>query len=226
MLKRALIGWSSGKDSAWSLHVLRREPDVELAGLFTTVNRGDERVAVHAVRDELLRAQAQALALPLRRIPIPHPCPNETYESAMAGLVAAAKQDGVTHLAFGDLFLEDIRRYRERIFAGTGVELLFPVWGLDTRLLAEEMTAAGVRAFIVCVDIRRAPREWAGQVFDSQFVKRVPAGIDPCGENGEFHTFAFDGPMFRRPVGARLGGIAERDGFVYADLLPDSARPS
>ena len=226
MLKRALIGWSSGKDSAWSLHALRRDPDVEVAGLFTTVNRGDERVAVHAVRDELLCAQAQALALPVRRIPIPHPCPNETYETAMAALVVAAKQDGVTHLAFGDLFLEDIRRYRERIFAGAGVELLFPVWGLDTRLLAEEMTASGVRAFIVCVDTRRAPREWAGQVFDSQFVKRIPAGIDPCGENGEFHTFAFDGPMFRHPVGARLGGIAERDGFVYADLLPDSPRPS
>ena len=224
MAKRALIAWSSGKDSAWSLHILRRDPDVEVAGLFTTVNRVDERVAVHAVRDELLRVQSEALALPLHRIPIPHPCPNENYETAMLRLVAAAKRDGVTHLAFGDLFLEDIRSYRERIFAGVGMELLFPVWGLDTRLLAEEMTASGVRAFIVCVDTRRAPREWAGQVFDSQFVKRMPAGIDPCGENGEFHTFAFDGPMFRHRVGARLGGIAERDGFVYADLLPDSAR--
>lgn len=201
--------------------MLRRDPEVEVAGLFTTVNRGDARIAVHAVRDELLRAQAGALGLPVRRIPIPHPCPNETYEMAMAEFVAAAKQDGVTHLAFGDLFLEDIRRYRERIFAGAGLELLFPVWGLDTRLLAEEMTARGVRAFIVCVDTRQAPRDWAGQVFDSQFVKRIPAGIDPCGENGEFHTFAFDGPMFRHPVGARLGEIAERDGLVYADLLPD-----
>jgi uncharacterized protein (TIGR00290 family) len=201
--------------------VLRRDPEVEVAGLFTTVNRGDARIAVHAVRDELLRAQAGALGLPVRRIPIPHPCPNETYEMAMAEFVAAAKQDGVTHLAFGDLFLEDIRRYRERIFAGAGLELLFPVWGLDTRLLAEEMTARGVRAFIVCVDTRQAPRDWAGQVLDSQFVKRIPAGIDPCGENGEFHTFAFDGPMFRHPVGARLGEIAERDGLVYADLLPD-----
>lgn len=221
MAKRALIGWSSGKDSAWTLQVLRRDPDVEVAGLFTTVNRSDQRIAVHAVREQLLCAQAQALSLPVHRVPIPHPCPNEAYETAMADLAAAAKQDGVTHLAFGDLFLEEIRRYRERIFAGVGVELLFPVWGLDTRLLAEEMTAHGVRAFIVCVDGRRAPREWAGQVFDSQFVKRIPAGVDPCGENGEFHTFAFDGPMFRHPVGARLGGIAERDGFVYADLLPD-----
>jgi uncharacterized protein (TIGR00290 family) len=219
--KRALIGWSSGKDSAWSLQVLRRDPEVEVAGLFTTVNRENARIAVHAVREELLVAQAQALALPVLRVPIPHPCPNETYERAMAGFVATAKRDGITHLAFGDLFLEEIRRYRERIFAGGGVELLFPVWGLDTRLLAEEMTASGVRAIIVCVDTRRAPREWAGQVFDSQFVKRIPAGIDPCGENGEFHTFACDGPMFRHAVRARLGEIAERDGFVYADLLPD-----
>jgi uncharacterized protein (TIGR00290 family) len=218
--KRALLAWSTGKDSAWTLHVLRGRPEIEIAGLFTTVHEQAAEVAVHAVPLELLEAQARATGLPLHRVPIPHPCPNAAYEAAIAAFVAQAKRDGVTHLAFGDLFLEDIRRYREGQLAASGVEPLFPLWGRDTRALASEMTAAGLRAWIVCVDSKQAPREWAGRVFDSEFVAAIPEGIDPCGERGEFHTFAFEGPMFSQPVRASAGGIVERDGFVFAGLRP------
>jgi len=219
MPQRTLISWSGGKDSAWTLHVLRRDPEVEVAGVFTTVHDDLGRVAVHAVPTSLLAAQAKAVEVALHAIPIPHPCPNALYEQAIAAFIEKAKAAGVTRVAFGDLFLEDIRRYRERQFAGSGVELLFPIWGLPTRALAEQMTASGLRAWIVCVDPRRAPREWAGRVFDADFVKSVPYGIDPCGENGEFHTFVFEGPMLRMPVAARPGKVTEDGGFVYADLL-------
>ncbi len=221
--KRALISWSSGKDSAWTLHVLRSRPEIEVVGLFTTVHEEAGVVAVHAVPLELLEAQARAAGLHLHKIPVPQPCPNEAYEAAIAAFVAQAKQDGVTHLAFGDLFLEDIRRYREKQFAASGVELLFPLWGLPTRPLAEAMAASGLRAWIVCVDSRQAPPEWAGRVFDAEFVAAVPEGIDPCGERGEFHTFAFAGPMFSERIEASVAGTVERTGFVYADLRPGSA---
>ncbi len=203
--------------------MLNRAPDVEIAGLFTTVSEGTGRVAVHEVRADLLEAQAAVLGLPLHRIPVPRPCPNAVYEAAIAAFVARAVRRGVTHLAFGDLFLEDIRRYRERQFAGSGVELLFPLWGLPTRTLAEEMTESGLRAWITCVDPRQAPREWAGQQFDRDFVRRIPEDVDPCGERGEFHTFAFAGPMFETPLATRSGEIFERDGFVYADVLSCAA---
>ena len=219
MPKRVMVAWSGGKDSAWALHVLRRCSDVEIAGLFTTVNEDTDRVAVHEVPGALLREQARAAEAALQTIPIPRPCPNAAYERAIAQFVAGAKSAGVTHLAFGDLFLEDIRRYRERQFAGSGVELLFPLWGLPTRALAEEMTACGLRAWIVCVDSTRAPRDWAGKVFDPAFVAAVPEGIDPCGENGEFHTFVFEGPMLRRPVRATPGAIAGSGQQVCVDLL-------
>lgn len=221
--KRALLAWSSGKDSAWTLHHLRRSPDVEIAGLFTTVAESSGRVAVHEVRPDLLEAQTTVLGLPLHKIPIPRPCPNAVYEAAIAEFMERAKREGVTHVAFGDLFLEDVRRYRERQFAGTGVEPLFPLWGLPTRALAEEMTASGLRAWITCVDPSQASREWAGILFDSEFVRRVPEGVDACGERGEFHTFAFAGPMFRTPIATRVGEVAERDGFVYADVLSSAA---
>ncbi|MBI1942738.1 MAG: adenine nucleotide alpha hydrolase [Betaproteobacteria bacterium] len=221
--KRTLLAWSSGKDSAWSLHLLRRASDVEVAGLFTTVVQGSGRVAVHEVRTELLEAQSASLGLPVHRIPIPHPCPNAVYEAAIAVFIAQAIREGVTHVAFGDLFLEDIRRYRERQFAGSGVELLFPLWELPTRALAQEMTESGLRAWITCVDPRQAPREWAGALFDRDFVRRIPEGVDACGERGEFHTFAFAGPMFRKPLATRAGEIFERDGFVYADVLSCAA---
>ena len=220
MRKKTLVAWSGGKDSAWALHVLRTMPDVEVAGLFTTVDRDTGRIAVHEVRAELLRSQARAAGERLDEIPIPRPCPNAVYERTIAEFVADAKREGVTHVAFGDLFLEDIRRYRERQFAGSGIELMFPLWGLPTLALAEEMTAAGLRAWITCVDPNRAPREWAGRVFDPAFVGAVSPGIDPCGENGEFHTFVCEGPMLRHPVRAMPGATYESAGMVCVDLLP------
>lgn len=219
MRKRVMLAWSSGKDSAWMLHRLRRDPDVDIAGLFTTLNQSTGRVAVHEVRTELLEAQAHAAGLPLHAIPLPHPCPNTVYEAAIAAFVGRAKTEGVTHVAFGDLFLDDIRRYRERQFAALGVEPLFPLWGLATRALADEMVNSGLRAWITCVDSRQAPREWAGRLFEPAFVAQIPEGIDPCGERGEFHTFAFEGPMFDAPIPTRIGEVAERGGFVYADVL-------
>lgn len=205
------------------LHLLRSRPEIEIAGLFTTVREDDGNVAVHAVPVELLDAQARATGLALHKIPIPHPCPDAAYEAALAAFLVQARRDGVTQLAFGDLFLEDIRRYRERQFAASGVEPIFPLWGLPTRRLAEDMTASGLRAWIVCVDSKQAPRDWAGRVFDAAFVASVPAGIDPCGERGEFHTFAFAGPMFGERLDASVAAIVERSGFVYADLRPGRA---
>jgi uncharacterized protein (TIGR00290 family) len=216
-LKRVLLAWSSGKDSAWTLQRLRAMPDVELAGLFTTVRAGADRVAVHEVRATLLEAQASATGLPLYRIELPHPCPNAVYEAALSGFFSTSVA-GVTHVAFGDLFLEEIRRYRERQFAALGVLPLFPLWGEPTRALAEEMVAGGLRAWVVCVDSRQAPRELAGRLFDREFILRLPANVDPCGERGEFHTFAFAGPMFSAPISAHVGDVHERDAFVYADL--------
>jgi len=218
----ALLAWSSGKDSAFSLHVLRQRGDVEVVGLLTTVNEVHDRVAMHAVRRELLEAQAEAAGLPLVVVPIPSPCPNDVYEAAMSKAMDEALRKGVRAIAFGDLFLPDIRRYREERLAGTGVIPLFPLWGRPTRELAEEMIASGLRATLTCVDPRALPASFAGRVFDGGFLADLPEGVDPCGENGEFHTFAWDGPMFDRPIYVRGGEVVERDGFVFADLLPDA----
>jgi uncharacterized protein (TIGR00290 family) len=220
MKKRTLIAWSGGKDSAWALKRLREQADIELAGVFTTVNEEQDRVAVHAVRLPLLRAQAEAARMPLHTIAIPSPCTNELYESRLGKFLEEAKSGGVSQVAFGDLFLEDIRRYRERQFAGTGLELLFPLWGTNTAVLAEEMTDGGLRAWITCVDPGRVPRDWAGRLFDPEFVRGIPQHIDPCGENGEFHTFVVAGPMLSAPVSAKPAGVFEAGGFVYADFLP------
>ncbi|MDW8468745.1 MAG: ATP-binding protein [Burkholderiales bacterium] len=219
MAKRVILSWSSGKDSAWALHVLRADPNVQLLGLVCTLNEAFDRVAMHGVRRALVEAQARAAGLPLRVLPLPWPCPNETYEAAMRAFARAAAREGATHLAFGDLYLDDVRRYRERLLEGTGLRPLFPLWGRETRALAAEMTAAGLRARIVCVDPRQAPREWAGRLYDPAFVAALPPAVDACGERGEFHTFAFAGPMFSEPVAARAGDTIERDGFVWADLL-------
>ena len=221
-MNKVLISWSSGKDSAWMVHVLRRRADIQLAGLLTTVNEAAQRVAMHAVRTEVLEAQAAALGLPLWPIPIPSPCPNEVYERAMAQAVARAVAEGFTHVAFGDLFLEDVRRYREERMAGTGLAPLFPLWGRPTRALAEEMIALGQKAVLTCVDPRVLPLAFAGRAFDESLLRELPAEVDPCGERGEFHSFAWDGPAFRHPVPVRVGEVVERDGFVFADLLPES----
>jgi uncharacterized protein (TIGR00290 family) len=217
---KILVSWSSGKDSAWMVHVLRQMPGVEIGGLLTTVNAAAQRVAMHAVRVELLEAQAAALGLPLRQIAIPYPCSNDIYELAMSDAVRQAIADGFTHAAFGDLFLEDIRAYREAQLAGTGLTPLFPLFGADTASLAREMTNAGLRARITCVDPRVLDRRFAGREFDAALLGELPATIDPCGERGEFHTFAYAGPMFRYPVNIESGVVVERDGFTFADVLP------
>ncbi len=217
--ERALLAWSSGKDSAFSLHVLR-EQGVAVTGLLTTINDAFDRVAMHAVRLELLRAQADAVGLPLVEVRIPWPCPNEAYEAAMAEALAAARERGTTAVAFGDLFLEDVRRYREERMSGTGLVPLFPLWGRPTRALAEEMIAVGQQAVLTCVDPRALPRAFAGRAFDAALLRDLPAEVDPCGERGEFHSFAWDGPAFRHPVPVRVGEVVDRDGFVFADLLP------
>lgn len=217
MRRRALLAWSSGKDSAWALHELRSGPDWDVVGLFTTVH--DDRVPVHGMPTDLLRDQAAAVGLPLEELGIPWPCPNGVYEQRLGEFARRARANGIDGLAFGDLFLEDIRRYREGCFGGLGLDLLFPLWNQPTGSLSRRMTREGLRAWIVAVDLARAPAEWAGRRYDAQFVDSIVGDVDPCGENGEFHTFAFDGPMFRRPVCARPGPAAIRDGFACVDLV-------
>ena len=217
---RTLLAWSGGKDSAWALHVLRAN-GVEVAGLFTTMREDTGRVAVHAVPRALLHEQIRGVSLPLYELPLPRDPDNALYERVLGEFVAGAKRGGITHLAFGDLFLEEIRRYRERQFAKAGVELLFPLWGLPTRPLAEEMVGSGLRAWLTCVDTTQAPASWAGALFDADFVLGMPDGIDACGENGEFHTFVFEGPMLERPLAVRPGGVSREGRWAYADLVLD-----
>jgi uncharacterized protein (TIGR00290 family) len=216
---QALLCWSSGKDSAWTLHVLRQRREVDVVGLLTTINDVHARVAMHAVRLALLEAQAEAVGLPLWKVPIPNLCSNQEYETAMGEAMKRALAAGVTVMAFGDLFLEDIRRYREQQLAGTGLTPIFPIWGLPTAALARDMVAAGLQARLTCVDPKQLPGPFAGREFDAALLRDLPAGVDPCGERGEFHTFAYAGPMFQRPLPLRSGEIVERDGFVFADLL-------
>jgi uncharacterized protein (TIGR00290 family) len=220
---KALLAWSSGKDSAWSLHVLRAQNEVEIVGLLTTINEAFDRVAMHAVRTELLRAQADAADLPLWPVLIPWPCSNAEYEAAMNVAMERARADGIAHVAFGDLFLEDVRRYREERLAPTGITPLFPIWGTPTGALARQMVDGGLRARLTCVDPKSLDARFAGREYDAALLGELPASVDPCGERGEFHTFAYDGPMFRRPVPIRSGEVVTRDGFVFADLLPSEA---
>ena len=220
---KAWLAWSSGKDSAWALHVARQSGQFEIAALLTTVNRTHERVAMHAVRESLLELQAEAAGLPLVKVPIPSPCPNEIYEQAMSEAMARARNEGVYHVIFGDLFLEDIRAYREKHLAACGMTPVFPVWRSDTRALAQEMLAAGLSAYLTCIDPRKLSPLFAGRRFDAQLIASFPHDVDPCGENGEFHTFACAGPMFRHPIAVTPGKIVHRDGFIFADLLPDKA---
>ncbi len=217
---KTILSWSSGKDSAWTLHQLRAEEHYEIVALVTTVNRHFDRVAMHAVRTELLRTQARAANLPLWELAIPNPCSNKEYESALREAISRAEAEGVECFAFGDLFLEDIRAYRERFLAATKLRPIFPLWGRDTRELAREMIGGGLRARITCVDPRCLPGSFAGREFDAAFLSDLPADVDPCGERGEFHTFAYCGPMFASPISVASGDVVERDGFVFADLLP------
>ena len=216
---KALLSWSSGKDSAWTLHVLRQRGEVDVVGLLTTMNEVHDRVAMHAVRRALLEAQAEAAGLPLWPVPIPSPCSNDAYEAAVGAAVARARTAGVTVMAFGDLFLEDIRRYREEKLAGTGISPVFPLWGAPTAALAREMIAGGLRARLTCVDPKQLARSFAGREFDASLLGDLPPTVDPCGERGEFHTFAYAGPMLARPVAVVGGEVVDRDGFVFADLL-------
>lgn len=217
-MKKVLLSWSSGKDSAFALHLLRAMADVEVVGLLTTVNEAFDRVAMHAVRRELLLAQAAAAGLPLSEISIPYPCTNEQYEAKMAEAVRSAKASGVTHMAFGDLFLEDIRAYREQKLAGTGLTPIFPLWGRETSSLAAEMIRSGMVAHLTCVDPKKVDRSLAGRRFSQELIQALPNGVDPCGENGEFHTFVSGGPMFTHAVSILPGEVVERDGFVFADF--------
>jgi uncharacterized protein (TIGR00290 family) len=221
--RRIWLAWSSGKDSAWSLHVLRQRSDVQVVGLLTTLSEAHDRVAMHAVRRTLLEAQARAAGLPLTLVRIPSPCANEQYEAAMADAVAEGRARGVAGVAFGDLFLEDVRAYRERQMSAAGLEPIFPLWQRPTAALAREMLEAGLQARLTCVDPRVLPPSFAGRAFDVALLADLPPGVDPCGERGEFHTFAWAGPMFDHPVRVVPGAVVERDGFVFADLLPDGA---
>lgn len=217
---KTLLSWSSGKDSAWTLHRLRSDDRYDVVGLLTTINRVYDRVAMHAVRVKLLEAQAAAAGLPIRAVSIPSPCSNEVYEAAMMDVVRAAESDGIECIAFGDLFLQDIRSYREEKLASTRLRPIFPLWGSDTRALAAEMIAGGLRARLTCVDPRVLPAHFVGRDFDAALLEELPADIDPCGERGEFHTFAYAGPMFDQPVEYFPGQVLERDGFVFCDLTP------
>jgi uncharacterized protein (TIGR00290 family) len=217
---KTLLAWSSGKDSAFALQALRSLPEVEVVGLLTTINETFDRVPMHAVRRELVGAQAAALGLPLTVAAIPYPCPNGTYEEVMGRTTAAAHAAGVEAIAFGDLALEDVRRYREQMMSSTGLTPLFPLWGRPTKGLAREMIAAGLRAVVTCVDPRELPAELAGRPFDEAFLDALPPAVDPCGEGGEFHTFVWGGPMFEQPIPIAVGETVTRDGFVFADVLP------
>lgn len=222
MKPRALLAWSSGKDSAWALHVLRQQGEVEVVGLLTTLNEAFGRVAMHAVRAQLLRAQAESAGLPLTTVPLPWPCSNAEYEARMSDAMADARMRGISVVAFGDLYLEDIRRYREERLAGTGLRPIFPLWGEPTAALARRMIDGGLRARLTCVDPRRLPATFAGRDFDAALLAELPPGVDPCGENGEFHSFAYAGPMFERSIAIRGGEVVERDGFVFADLVAEA----
>ena len=219
MAARAWMSWSTGKDSALALHRARQDPDLDVVGMLCTMNSEAGRVAMHSVRNELLLAQGERLGLPIRVVELPWPCPNEVYEKLMADAVDAAADDGVTRMVFGDLFLADIREYRESMLAPTPITPVFPLWEEPTDRLAREMIDAGIRAVLTCVDPAQLPREFAGRAFDHELLADLPESVDPCGENGEFHTFVWDAPGFSSAIPVTSGEIVERDNFVFADFV-------
>jgi uncharacterized protein (TIGR00290 family) len=216
---KALISWSSGKDSAFALHEIRQAGELDVVGAVTTVTENFGRVSIHGVRQEILLAQLEAAGLPPRIVPIPYPCPNEIYEARMGEAVARAVKDGITHMIFGDLYLADIRAYREQKLAGTGITPVFPLWERPTRALAQAMIASGLRAFLATVDLKKLPAEFTGRPFDEKLLADLPEGVDACAENGEFHTCVVAGPMFSHPLAVTPGARVERDGYAYCDLL-------
>lgn len=218
-MKRVLLSWSSGKDSAWALHLLRQQPDVEVVALLTTFNAAADRVAMHAVRRSLVNMQAGRAGLPLWEVELPWPCSNEDYECRMRAVVERARTEGVDAVAFGDLFLEDIRAYRVKQLAETGLEPLFPVWGIPTGELAQQMIAGGVRAKLTCVDPAKLDRSFAGRDFDQALLRDLPQAVDPCGENGEFHSFVYAAPVFSSPIAVETAEVVTRDNFVFADVI-------
>lgn len=224
-MHRILLSWSSGKDSAWALHVLRKQPGLEVVGLLTTFNEVADRVAMHAVRHRLVELQAAAAGLPLWPVLLPFPCSNLEYGERMSAVLGRAREEGITHIAFGDLFLEDVREYRIRMLSGTGIEPLFPLWGspADTPALARQMLDAGLRAILTCVDPRQLPEDFVGRPYNAALLAGLPDGVDPCGERGEFHTFCFAGPMFASGIAVQTGEAVSRDGFRYMDLVPGQA---
>ena len=217
-MKRVLLSWSSGKDSAWALHVLRQQGDIEIVGLLTTVNSEFDRVAMNSTRRTVLEAQAKAAGLPLWTVPLPWPCSNENYESRMRTICDRAVSEGVNVIAFGDLFLQDIRAYREAQLKPTGLEPLFPLWERPTAALARDMIAGGLRAKLTCVDTKQLADTFVGREFDAALLQDLPTGIDPCGERGEFHTCVYAGPMFNKTILLEQGEIVNRDGFAYCDF--------
>lgn len=224
MKTKILLSWSSGKDSTWALHTLRQQTDVEIVGLLTTFNESNNRVAMHGVRMELVEKQAEAAGIPLWAVPLPFPCSNEEYESRMHAVIERARVEGVTQVAFGDLFLEDIRAYRETMMSGTGIQPIFPIWRTrdDTKALAQEMLKNNLRTVLTTVDSKQLEPAFAGRIFDEHLLNELPANVDRCGENGEFHTFCFDGPMFDHPISIQVGETVSRDGFAFTDILPSS----
>jgi uncharacterized protein (TIGR00290 family) len=225
MRKKTMLAWSSGKDSAWALHILKQDPEFEVVGLFSTVNEAFNRVAMHAVRLELLMRQAQSAGLPMEIVNIPYPCSNNDYEDRMRAFIEKAKDEKIECIAFGDLFLEDVRRYREEKLAGTGITPIFPLWGIPTRTLSKEMIRNGLRAVITCLDPKHIPPEFAGSEYSESFLEQIPESVDPCGENGEFHSFAYAGPMFNETIAISAGEVVQRDGFVFADITYNQNKP-
>jgi uncharacterized protein (TIGR00290 family) len=220
MKKKTLLSWSSGKDSAWALHLLQQDPKIELLGLFSVMNRKYNRVSMHATRLEMLQRQADCIGLPLELVNLPDPCTNEQCEAIMRHFVTESTARGIEVMAFGDLFLEDVRRYREKQLEGTQIEPVFPLWGIPTGELVERMLSAGVEAYVSCVDLKKLPSRLAGRQWSRDLLNEFPKEIDPCGENGEIHTVVAGGPMFRKNISVKVGEIVERDGFAYADIIP------
>jgi uncharacterized protein (TIGR00290 family) len=222
MPKKTLLSWSTGKDCAWTLHTLRQDPTIDVVGLFCTVNKMFNRVSMHGVRTELLQQQADSLGLPLHIAKIPYPCSNEEYAESMSRFIEAARKDGIENFAFGDTALEDVRQYREKSLCGTGITPIFPLWGNSAQELSRKMIEAGLKAVIICIDPKRLANSFVGREYDAAFLSDLPESVDPCGENGEFHSFAFAGPMFKTPVAVTRGEVLEREGLLFMDLLHHS----